>query len=678
MATETVTPASAQTDPPVAEPEHLTRQDRIELLRAMLAMRGIEQRAMSLYRQGKVPGSFYDGYGQEAVSAGAAFAMAAEDRLCILHRDLAAHLIRGVEPQRIFAQYMGRADGITAGRDGNVHFGDRKLGCVGMVSMLPDMMLVAAGMAMAFKLRGEPRCALTWFGDGSTSRGDFHEAMNWAGVQKLPVVFVLENNQYAYSTPLDKQFAVDPVQRATAYGFEGVSVDGNDVEAMFEATRAARERAIAGGGPTLIEAVTMRMHGHAAHDDMKYVPNEQVEEWKQRDPIDRQEQRLQALGVDVDELRADDRRTSSTPPSSRRSQARCPPPRTCSTASSATARRSRSATATPPGAASRGVMPDADDDLPAGDLKRAARRAARRRARAADGRGHRRVRRRLQGDRRALDEFGADRVMDTPLAESAIIGTAVGAAVVGLRPVCEMQFSDFISCGFDQLVNVAGKMHYRQGLAVPIVVRLPSGGGFSGGPFHSQNPEAWFMHAPGLKVVAPSTAHDAKGLLHAAIRDPNPVCFMEHKHLYRRVKGDVPEGVYETPFTARVARAGEDLVVIAYGAMVDVALEATDDLDGARVEVLDLRSLVPLDTAAILDSVKRCSKVVIVDEANMTCAAGAQVAALIAEHGFEDLDGPVVRVATPDVPIPFSPPLEQAVLPGVERVKEACRELLAY
>jgi pyruvate/2-oxoglutarate/acetoin dehydrogenase E1 component len=277
-----------------------------------------------------------------------------------------------------------------------------------------------------------------------------------------------------------------------------------------------------------------------------------------------------------------------------------------------------------------------------------------------------------------IDEFGPDRVMDTPLAESAIIGCAIGAAVVGMRPVCEMQFSDFISCGFDQLVNVAGKMHYRQGLAVPLVVRLPSGGGFSGGPFHSQNPEAWFMHSPGLKVVAPSTAHDAKGLLHHAIHDPNPVLYMEHKHLYRRVKGEVPDGVFETPFKARVARAGTDLVVIAYGAMVDVALDATADLDGASVEVLDLRSLVPLDRESILDSVDRCAKVVIVDEANSTCAAGAQVAALIAEHGFESLDGPVVRVATPDVPIPFSPPLEQAVLPGVERVREACRELLAY
>jgi pyruvate/2-oxoglutarate/acetoin dehydrogenase E1 component len=277
-----------------------------------------------------------------------------------------------------------------------------------------------------------------------------------------------------------------------------------------------------------------------------------------------------------------------------------------------------------------------------------------------------------------IDEFGPDRVMDTPLAESAIIGTAIGAAVEGMRPICEMQFSDFISCGFDQLVNVAGKMYYRQGLSVNITVRLPSGGGFSGGPFHSQNPEAWFMHSPGLKVVAPSTPEDAKGLLISAIRDPNPVVFMEHKHLYRRVKSDVAEETYETPFTARVAREGEDLVVIAYGAMVHTALEATADLDGASVEVLDLRSLVPLDEEAILASVEKCSKVLILDEANETCAAGAQVAALIAERGWEHLDGPVVRLATPDVPIPFSPPLEQAVLPQVDDVREACRELINY
>jgi pyruvate/2-oxoglutarate/acetoin dehydrogenase E1 component len=277
-----------------------------------------------------------------------------------------------------------------------------------------------------------------------------------------------------------------------------------------------------------------------------------------------------------------------------------------------------------------------------------------------------------------LAEFGADRVMDTPLAESGIVGTACGAAYVGLRPICEMQFSDFIACGFDQLVNVAGKMFYRQGLPTNITVRLPSGGGFSGGPFHSQNPEAWFMHAPGIKVVAPSTPRDAKGLLIKAVRDPNPVIFLEHKHLYRRIKDEVPEGLYETEFAARVARPGTDLTVIAYGAMVHTALEATADLDGASVEVLDLRSLVPLDEQAILASVRKTSKVLIVDEANRTCAAGAEVAALIAERAFEDLDGPVRRVATPDVPIPFSPPLEQAVLPSVDRVKEAARELLDY
>jgi pyruvate dehydrogenase E1 component alpha subunit len=285
--------------------EHLTTSDRVALLRYMLLMRGIEERAMTLYRQGKVPGSFYDGFGQEAVSVGAAFAMAPEDRLCVLHRDLGAHLIRGVTPARIFAQYMGRAGGVTGGRDGNVHFGDWRTGCVGMVSMLPDMMLVATGMAMAFKLRDERRCALTWFGDGSTSRGDFHEAMNWAGVQKLPVVFVLENNQFAYSTPTAQQFAVDPVHRAQGYGMPGVSVDGNDAEAMFEAIREARERAVAGEGPTLVEAVTMRMHGHAAHDDMKYVPKELVEEWSRRDPIDRQAARVLELGGDVEALRAE-------------------------------------------------------------------------------------------------------------------------------------------------------------------------------------------------------------------------------------------------------------------------------------------------------------------------------------------------------------------------------------
>ena len=272
----------------------LTRSDRANLFRYMVMMRASEERALTLYKQGKVPGSFYDGSGQEAVSVGAAYVLGPRDRMCILHRDLGAHFVRGVTPDRYLANYMGRSGGITGGKDGNMHFGDRALGCVGMVSMLPDMALVANGMAMAFKMRSEPRVALTFFGEGSTANGQWHEAMNFAGVHRLPVIFVLENNRFAYSTPNELEFVVDPVERAHSYGFPGVNVDGNDVEAVFDAVRAAADLARAGGGPTLIECQTMRMHGHGAHDDMSYVPKEMREEWARRDPIDRYAERLVA------------------------------------------------------------------------------------------------------------------------------------------------------------------------------------------------------------------------------------------------------------------------------------------------------------------------------------------------------------------------------------------------
>jgi TPP-dependent pyruvate/acetoin dehydrogenase alpha subunit len=282
----------------------LTSDDRGALLRFMLLMRATEERALSLYQQGKVPGSFYDGRGQEATAVGPAFALGPRDRACILHRDLGAHFVRGVEPGRVLAQMMGRAGGVTGGKDANMHFADRRLGCVQMVSMLPDMALVACGLAIAFQIRREQRVALTWFGDGATANGQWHEAMNVAGVRKLPVVFILENNQWAYSTPNELEFAVDPVQRAESYGFPGEKVDGNDVEAVFNAAAAACERARQGRGPTLIEAETMRMHGHGAHDDMHYVPKEMFEEWEARDPIGRYEERLAGGGIDVESIRA--------------------------------------------------------------------------------------------------------------------------------------------------------------------------------------------------------------------------------------------------------------------------------------------------------------------------------------------------------------------------------------
>jgi TPP-dependent pyruvate/acetoin dehydrogenase alpha subunit len=282
----------------------LTADDRRALLRFMLLMRATEDRALTLYRQGKVPGSFYDGRGQEATAVGPAFALAPHDRACILHRDLGAHLVRGVTPGRVLAQMMGRAGGVTGGKDANMHFADQRLGCVQMVSMLPDMALVTCGLAIAFQMRDEPRVAMTWFGDGATANGQWHEAMNIAGIRKLPLVFVLENNQWAYSTPNPGEFAVDPVERAAGYGFPGVKVDGNDVEAVFTAAAEACERARSGGGPTLIEAETMRMHGHGAHDDMRYVPPEMFDEWEARDPIRRYEERLGAEGIDVEAIRA--------------------------------------------------------------------------------------------------------------------------------------------------------------------------------------------------------------------------------------------------------------------------------------------------------------------------------------------------------------------------------------
>jgi TPP-dependent pyruvate/acetoin dehydrogenase alpha subunit len=288
-----------------SEPLPVTQEDRRALMRFMLLMRTTEERALSLYRQGKVPGSFYDGRGQEATAVGSAFALGARDRACILHRDLGAHFVRGVAPGPVLAQMMGRAGGITGGKDANMHFADRRLGCVQMVSMLPDMALVACGLALAFRMRREPRVAMTWFGDGATANGQWHEAMNVAGVRRLPVVFVLENNQWAYSTPNELEFAVDPKERAAGYGFPGVQVDGNDVEAVFQAAATACERARSGGGPTLIQAETMRMHGHGAHDDMRYVPKEMFEHWEARDPIVRYGERLAGEGIDVEAIRAE-------------------------------------------------------------------------------------------------------------------------------------------------------------------------------------------------------------------------------------------------------------------------------------------------------------------------------------------------------------------------------------
>ena len=653
----------------------LDREDLLGVYRSMLVTRGIEERGHILYKQGKIPGSFYTGRGNEAAAVGVATAMDENDVGTPLHRDMGVHITRGVEPWRIFAQYMGRADGPTHGKDGNVHMADSRLGLLAMVSHLPAMLPVAVGCALAFRIREEKRVALGWFGEGASARGDTHEAMNLAGVRKLPVVFICDNNQWAYSTPTYLEYATEHVaDRAEAYGFDGVVVDGTDVLAVYRETKRAVEKAREGGGPTLIECLTLRMEGHAVHDDAFYVPKDMFERWAASDPIERFRTWLREHAELNDE--EEDEITSGVKKLlndalTKAEESPLPGP------VDARGRRLRD---------TRGPRHTPPQVVPEKTYLQAI----------SDG-----LRQEMRRDKRVFvigedvgvyggafkvtlgfqEEFGPWRVIDSPLSETAIVGGCTGAAIMGLRPVAEMQFADFISCAWDQLVTVAAKQRYRAGTPVPIVVRLPSGGGFSGGPFHSQNPESSFAHIPGLKIVCPATPEDAKGLLVTAIEDPNPVLYFEHKHLYRRIKADVPDERYSTPFgQARVHREGDDVSVITWGAMVWTAEEAANQLeaDGISVEILDLRTLIPWDKDAVLESVRKTSKAVVLHEDTHTGGFGGEIAATIAEEAFEDLDAPVKRITAPDCPVPFSPPLEQAFIPQADDVAAGLRDIAEY
>ena len=653
----------------------LDREDLLGIYRNMLVTRGVEERGHILYRQGKIPGSFYTGRGNEAAAVGVATAMGPEDVGTPLHRDMGVHITRGVEPWRIFAQYMGRQDGPTHGRDGNVHMADSQLGLIAMVSHLPAMLPVAAGCALAFRIRDESRVAVGWFGEGASARGDAHESMTFAGTRKLPIVFVCDNNQWAYSTPTHLEYATEHVaDRAEAYGFEGVVVDGTDVLAVYREAKRAIDKARAGGGPTLLECLTLRMEGHAVHDDAFYVPKPMFEQWAASDPIERFRTWLrdnaELTDEEEDEIAAGVKKLLNDRARARRGVAAARPVH---------AHRRRVRLARGPRHAAPQVMAEMTYLQAISDGLRTEMRRDKRVFLIGEDVG-------VYGGAFKVslgfqEEFGPWRVIDAPLAETAIVGGCTGAAIMGMRPVAEMQFADFISCAWDQLVTVAAKQRWRAGTPVPIVVRLPSGGGFSGGPFHSQNPESSFAHIPGLKCVCPATPEDAKGLLISAIEDPNPVLYFEHKHLYRRIKGEVPEERYTTPLgKARIHREGDDLSVITWGAMVYTADEAAQQLesDGVSVEIVDLRTVMPWDKAAVLESVRKTSKVLVLHEDTRTGGFGAEIAATIAEEAFEDLDAPVKRLAAPDTPVPFSPPLEKAYIPQVDDVVGALRELAEY
>jgi 2-oxoisovalerate dehydrogenase E1 component len=647
-----------------------------ELYRALLLPRLIEEKALLLLRQGKLS-KWFSGMGQEAIAVGVTAALEADDWILPMHRNLGVFTTRGVDLPRLFRQLFGKDGGFTKGRDRTFHFGIPEKRIVGMISHLGAMLPVADGLALAAQLRGSRQVAAAFVGDGATSEGDFHEAVNLAAVWRLPVVFVIENNLYGLSTPIREQFLCkDLADRGLGYGIPGVVVDGNDLLAVHGAVRQAADRARRGDGPTLLEFKTFRMRGHEEASGTAYVPKELFEEWARKDPVLRFEAFLGQAGL-LDDAGRDTLRAELKPRIDALVDEALAAPEPDSTAERELADVYAPSRAVPrepaPGAAPDTRYVDALSDA----LRESMRRQPALILMGQDIAEYGGVFKVTEG---LLAEFGKARVRNTPIIESAALGAALGLALDGFTCMVEMQFGDFISCGFNQIVNNLAKTHYRWGAGMPVVVRVPVGGGLGAGPFHSQNVEAWFTHVAGLKVVAPATPYDAKGLLIASLEDGNPVLFLEHKLLYRSAKGPVPAGDYAVPLgKARVAREGRDVTVVTYSVGVAWALDAAARLadEGREVEVIDLRTLLPWDRESVLASVRKTGRALVLHEAPLTGGFGGELAAVIAKDAFEWLDAPVTRLAALDMPIPFSKALEDVFSPR-GRLVPALRDLIAY
>jgi len=653
--------------------------DLQSLYRALLLPRLVEEKMLRLLRQGKLS-KWFSGIGQEAIAVGVAAALQDDDWILPLHRNLGVFTTRGVDLERLFRQLLFKEGGFTGGRDRTFHFGRLDHHIVGMISHLAAMLPVADGLALASQLRREPRVAAAFVGDGGTSEGDFHEAVNLAAVWKLPVIFVVENNQYGLSTPVREQFAVDDLAtRGAGYGIPGVICDGNDLLAVHRATSEAAARGRRGEGPTLIEFKTFRMRGHEEASGTAYVPPELFEQWRAADPLARFERSLDESGAMpaaardalrreiVDEIDAIADRVIGAPE-----------PQSTAERELADVYAPARSESREPDAAALASAPEVRYVDAIGDaLRLVMRRDQNTVLLGQDVAEYGGVFKVTKG---FVEEFGKARIRNTPIIESGAIGVGLGLALDGFHPIVEMQYGDFVSCGFNQIVNNLAKTHYRWGASVPVVLRLPIGGGLHAGPFHSQNVESWFTGVAGLKVVAPATPFDAKGLLIAACEDGNPVLFLEHKWLYRSWKGPVPEGDYAVAIgRARRAREGKDATVVAYGVAVHWAVEAAEALakEGPSIEVIDLRSLLPWDAGMVLESVKKTGRCLIVHEAPEAGGFGGEIAAVIARDAFAWLDAPIQRLGALDTPVPAAQALEEIFSPK-GRLLPALRALLAY
>lgn len=651
----------------------MTKVELISMYKDCLLPRLIEERMLLLLRQGKVS-KWFSGIGQEAIAVGCTLAMHDDEYILPLHRNLGVFTCRKVPLGKLFCQLQGKAGGFSGGRERSFHFGIKEQKIVGMISHLGPQLSIADGIALAHTLKSERKAALVFTGEGGTSQGEFHEALNIAAVWNLPVIFVIENNGYGLSTPVEEQFRCKYLsEKAPGYGMEGVSIDGNDIEKVFQTVSGYAESIRKKPRPILIECMTFRMRGHEEASGVKYVPKKLFEEWAKKDPVINFEQKLlkdkvltatvidqirnehlSAIEVGLEEAFAD---TDPVADAKKELEDLFYPndPLILNSVS--------------PNSKKRFV--DAVSD----SLRLAMRRYPNLVLMGQDIAGYGGVFKVTEG---FVEEFGSSRVRNTPLCESGIIGTALGLSIGGFKSVVEMQFADFVSCGFNQIVNNLAKIYWRWGQNADVVIRMPTGAGTGAGPFHSQSNEAWFFHVPGLKIVYPSTPYDAKGLLLSCISDPNPVLYFEHKVLYRSIQEEIPDGEYTVPIgKAKIIQDGDAITIITYGMGVHWAKGLAAENPDVSVGILDLRSLQPLDYEAIDQAVKKTGRVLILHEDTLTGGIGGEISAYISQNLFEHLDAPVMRCASLDTPVPFASVLEKNFL-AQSRLSRCFEELMRY
>ncbi|WP_375580257.1 dehydrogenase E1 component subunit alpha/beta [Marivirga tractuosa] len=652
----------------------LSNSKLINLYKQILLPRLIEEKMLILLRQNKIS-KWFSGIGQEAISVGSAAALENDEYILPMHRNLGVFTTREIPLSRLFSQFQGKMQGFTKGRDRSFHFGTNEFHIVGMISHLGPQLGVADGIALANKLSGENKATLVFSGDGGSSEGDFHEALNVAAVWDLPVIFMIENNGYGLSTPSNEQFKFKNfIDKGPGYGMEAIKVDGNNILDVYHAVDTAAKKMRKNPKPILIEAMTFRMRGHEEASGTKYVPQELFDKWAKKDPVDNYEQFLLKEKIisqeEINDLRAEIK-ANINKGLKLAGEDVYPELNTDQQVADLFLPHESKATAPKSDKKSPKRYVDAISD----GLKQSFEKYPELVIMGQDVADYGGVFKITEG---FIDKFGKDRIRNTPLCESAIIGIGLGMSIKKQKSVIEMQFADFVTCGFNQIVNNLAKSHYRWGQNADVVVRMPTGAGVAAGPFHSQSNEAWFFHTPGLKIVFPSNPYEAKGLLAAAIEDPNPVMYFEHKALYRSLTDEIPDDYYTVEIgKANIIKEGTDITIITYGMCVHWAKEAMNDLSDLSVELIDLRTLLPWDTETVEKSVLKTGKVLICNEDCLTGSISGEIAAWISENCFEALDAPVMREGSLDTPVPFNADLEQNFLPK-ERIKTKLKKLAEY